>query len=413
MYSGGQDASFFLLHTFASLVHLLAMPFLSLLRALSGTIVFCLCAAAFANTITVQQGDSLWSLARKHDTDVQTLRQLNGLTSDVLRVGQTLTLPGGNSAAEVTTVTVRPGDTLYEIALAYGVAVEALIAYNQLDGTLIHPGQELVLTASENSPEPLEVVLGIGDSLWVLSRRYDSTINEIAAANGIDANATLRVGDRLVIPGRYAASDVDVGGPAPVEIVVAASDTLWGIAQAHGSNVSAIMSTNNLTSDRLFVGQRLRIVPGAEVKATRATVPTPILSDAAGAPMVWPLVGTITSRFGYRQLRVSGSNFHTGLDIDGDTGDPIVAAVAGTVTHSAWRGGYGYLVIVTSGNTDYYYAHASQLLVEVGTQVKVGQLIARVGSTGNSTGPHLHFEVRVDGDPVDPLPILETTAAAR
>lgn len=391
------------------------MPFAALLRALSGTIVLCLCAGAFAKTITVQQGESLWGLAQKHGTDVETLRQLNNLTSDLLRVGQSLVLPGDESGvdAEPTTVTVRPGDTLYEISLRHGVAVESLIAYNDLDGTVIHPGQELVLSPGETAPELLEVVLGIGDSLWVLSRRYETSIDDIATANGIDRDATLRVGDRMVIPGRYAASNVDVGGPAPVEVVVSANDTLWGIAVRYDSNVSAIMSTNNLTSDRLHVGQRLRIVPGAEVNATRAAVPTPILSDAAGAPMVWPLNGVITSRFGYRQLRVSGSNFHTGLDIDGDTGDPIVASVSGTVTHSGWRGGYGYLVIVTNGNTDYYYAHASELLVEVGTPVKVGQLIARVGSTGNSTGPHLHFEVRVDGDPVDPLPILETTAAAR
>lgn len=375
----------------------------------------CLCAGAFAKTITVQQGESLWGLAQKHGTDIETLRELNGLTSDLLKVGQVLQLPGDDTAegSEPTTVTVRPGDTLYEIALRHGVTVESLIAYNDLDGTVIHPGQELVLSPGERTPEPLQVVLGVGDSLWVLSRRYDSSIDEIAAANGIDRNATLRVGDSLVIPGRYAASDVDVGGPAPIEVVVAANDTLWGIAVRYDSNVSAIMSTNNLTTDRLNVGQRLRIVPGAEVNATRATVPTPILSDAAGAPMVWPLNGVITSRFGYRQLRVSGSNFHTGLDIDGDTGDPIVAAVAGTVTHSGWRGGYGYLVVVTNGNTDYYYAHASELLVAEGTEVKVGQLIALVGSTGNSTGSHLHFEVRVDGDPVDPLPILETTAAAR
>jgi murein DD-endopeptidase MepM/ murein hydrolase activator NlpD len=354
-------------------------------------------------------------LAQKHGTDVETLRQLNNLTSDLLKVGQVLSLPSTDTDGdtEPATVTVRPGDTLYEIALRHGVTVEALIAYNDLEGTVIHPGQELVLAPGETAPEPLEVVLGVGDSLWVLSRRYETSIDEIAAANGIDRNATLRVGDRMVIPGRYAASDIDVGGPAPVEVVVTANDTLWGIAVRYDSNVSAIMSANNLTSDRLQVGQRLRIVPGAEVNATRAAVPTPILSDAAGAPMVWPLNGVITSRFGYRQLRVSGSNFHTGLDIDGDTGDPIVAAVAGTVTHSGWRGGYGYLVIVTNGNTDYYYAHASELLVDEGTSVKVGQLIARVGSTGNSTGPHLHFEVRVDGDPVDPLPILETTAAAR
>ena len=387
------------------------MPFPALLRALCVTTVALLISGAFARTITVQQGDSLWGIAQRHATDVETLRQLNGLTSDLLKVGQTLILPGGDEEqGQVTTVVVRPGDTLFEIALANGISVDDLIAFNNLAGTMIHPGQELLISAGEVAPEPLEVVLGVGDSLWILARRHESTVDAIAQANGINPSATLRVGDRLIIPGRYAASTTDVGGPAPVEVVVSRGDTLWGIAIQYDSNVSAIMSANNLTSQNLQVGQRLRIVPGSEINATRAVEPTPILVDAAGAPMVWPLNGVITSRFGYRQLRISGSNFHGGLDIDGNTGDPIVAAVSGTVTHSGWRGGYGYLVIVTKGNTDYYYAHASELLVNEGDEVTVGLLLARVGSTGNSTGPHLHFEIRVNGDPVDPLPILETTA---
>jgi murein DD-endopeptidase MepM/ murein hydrolase activator NlpD len=127
--------------------------------------------------------------------------------------------------------------------------------------------------------------------------------------------------------------------------------------------------------------------------------------------MVWPLVGPITSRFGYRRLTVAGSNFHTGLDIDGKTGDPIEAAVAGTVTFSGWNGGYGNCIIITVGDTEYYYGHASKLLAQVGDEVAAGQVIALVGSTGHSTGSHLHFEVRVDNEPVDPLPILQAQAS--
>ena len=126
--------------------------------------------------------------------------------------------------------------------------------------------------------------------------------------------------------------------------------------------------------------------------------------------MVWPLVGNITSRFGYRRLRIGGTNMHYGLDIDGNTGDPIRSATAGTVTFSGWRGGFGYLVIIENGDTEYFYAHASALLVSVGQRVQPGDLIARVGATGNVTGPHLHFEIRVNGAPVDPLPILEARA---
>jgi murein DD-endopeptidase MepM/ murein hydrolase activator NlpD len=80
------------------------------------------------------------------------------------------------------------------------------------------------------------------------------------------------------------------------------------------------------------------------------------------------------------------------------------------VTFAGWRGGFGNLVIVEQGDTEYFYAHASSIAVEVGAVVVPGQLLARVGSTGNATGPHLHFEIRVDGTPIDPLPILESRA---
>lgn len=388
------------------------MPTPVLLRALLGLLVSSLISGAFAQTITVQHGDSLWGLARKHGTDVATLRELNSLASDTLKVGQTLLLSREEpAAAPDLTVTVRPGDTLYEIALANGVNIEDLIAYNGLDGTLIHPGQVLQLAAGENAPAPIEVSLAAGDSLWSLARRFDTTVEKIAAANNIDPSAVLNVGTQLVIPSRYDASGAHVGGPAPVEVVVQRGDTLWAIAQRYDSNVSALMSVNSLKSQDLKVGQTLRILPGSEINATRAAEPARVLYSHDGAPMVWPLEGLITSRYGYRQLRVSGTNFHSGLDIDGNTGDPVVAAVAGEVSFAGWRGGYGNLVIVTSGETEYFYAHASELLVREGEQVKVGQLIARVGSTGNSTGPHLHFEIRVNGDTIDPLPVLESTAA--
>ncbi len=104
---------------------------------------------------------------------------------------------------------------------------------------------------------------------------------------------------------------------------------------------------------------------------------------------------------------------HYGLDIDGHTGDPIVSATAGTVVFSGWSGGYGQVVIVESGSHEYYYAHCSELLVSVGDRVAAGDLIGRVGATGRVTGSHLHFEVRVDGNPVDPLPMLEARAGAR
>ncbi|MBX3141672.1 MAG: LysM peptidoglycan-binding domain-containing protein [Trueperaceae bacterium] len=370
-------------------------------------------AAASAKTITVQPGDSLWALARRYDTTVADLIQLNGLSSDAIRPGQVLTVPGEDEepAAQVKTVVVRAGDTLYDIALANDLSVADLIAFNDLDGTLIHPGQELRLATGDKAPEPLTVTVAAGDSLWALARRYDTTVAAIASANGLSSAATLRVGAILSIPGQYAsASETDVGGPVPMQIVVGPGETLWSIAQRYDSTIAALKSANSLKGDTLYVGQQLRVLPGTDIEPTKAVLAVPAAPTTGDGTLMWPLIGSITSRFGYRQLRVSGSNFHTGIDIDGETGDPIRAAHAGTVTLSGWHGGYGNLVIVTSGNTEYYYGHASALKVEVGDEVAAGDVIALVGSTGNSTGSHLHFEIRVDGQMIDPLPRLDTYA---
>ena len=112
-----------------------------------------------------------------------------------------------------------------------------------------------------------------------------------------------------------------------------------------------------------------------------------------GIALARPTVGTITSRYGTR-----GSGFHTGIDIGASTGTAINAASGGTVTHASYWGGYGNIVIISHGNgVETYYAHCSRMDVSVGQTVSAGELIAAVGSTGNSSGPHLHFEVRVNG----------------
>ena len=126
-------------------------------------------------------------------------------------------------------------------------------------------------------------------------------------------------------------------------------------------------------------------------------------STGTGAPsasgFIWPVNGTVVSGFGWRWGRM-----HEGIDISASTGTPIWAAAAGIVIHAGWLGGYGNLVVVDHGNgLATAYAHASAILVGVGQQVSQGETLSLVGSTGNSSGPHLHFEVRVNGAAVDPL----------
>ncbi len=119
----------------------------------------------------------------------------------------------------------------------------------------------------------------------------------------------------------------------------------------------------------------------------------------SAAGLVWPCDGVVVSGFGMRWGRM-----HEGIDIGCAYGTPNRAAASGTVIYSGWLGGYGNLVVVDHGNgLSTAYAHASSLLVGVGQAVSQGQTVSLVGSTGNSSGPHLHFEVRVNGSAVDPL----------
>ena len=115
-----------------------------------------------------------------------------------------------------------------------------------------------------------------------------------------------------------------------------------------------------------------------------------------GINLIKPISGIITCRFGSREsTSISG---HRGLDIAAATGTPIKAAAGGTVTTAGWNSSYGYMIIISHGNgVQTVYAHCSQLLASKGQKVTQGQVIAKVGSTGYSTGPHLHLEVRVNG----------------
>ena len=122
----------------------------------------------------------------------------------------------------------------------------------------------------------------------------------------------------------------------------------------------------------------------------------------SAAGLIWPCDGVVVSGFGMRWGRM-----HEGIDIGCAYGTPNRAAASGTVIYAGWLGGYGNLVVVDHGNgLSTAYAHASSILVSVGQSVSQGQTVSLVGSTGHSTGPHLHFEVRVNGVAVDPLPYL-------
>lgn len=124
--------------------------------------------------------------------------------------------------------------------------------------------------------------------------------------------------------------------------------------------------------------------------------------------LIWPVNGVVTSPYGYRTHPIFGTTiYHSGIDIGVDYGTPVHAADGGVVVEAGWISGYGYAVIIDHGNgLSTLYGHNQELAVSEGQSVSQGQVIAYAGSTGNSTGPHVHFEVRANGDPVDPSAYL-------
>ena len=142
--------------------------------------------------------------------------------------------------------------------------------------------------------------------------------------------------------------------------------------------------------------------------ARRRALPATTAPSGAPGAFSWPVSGTITSPFGWRSNPFGGApEFHQGLDIAAPTGTTITASAGGTVMMAQWYGGYGnYILIDHGGGYSTGYGHLSAFYVSAGQQVKQGQAIGAVGCTGECTGPHVHFEIRINGKPVDPAPRL-------
>lgn len=139
-----------------------------------------------------------------------------------------------------------------------------------------------------------------------------------------------------------------------------------------------------------------------QAQAPTASGPTSVNRTPSSAGLIWPVSGTLTSGFGYRWGRM-----HEGIDIAVPSGTPVAAAASGTVIWAGWQGGYGNLVVIDhGGGIATAYGHNTSVTVSVGQQVGQGSIIAYSGSTGRSTGPHVHFEVRVNGSAVDPMGYL-------
>ena len=167
-------------------------------------------------------------------------------------------------------------------------------------------------------------------------------------------------------------------------------------AQEESALESLIVERQRVEAVRREAQRRAALLAGKEAPAT----------PPSSGGFNWPASGPITSPFGYRSDPYAGSGsseFHTGLDIGAPMGSTVTATAAGTVIYAAWYGGYGNAIIIDHGNgVSSLYGHLSQIFVSDRQEVQQSQAIGAVGSTGRSTGPHLHFEIRINGQPVDP-----------
>jgi len=231
-----------------------------------------------------------------------------------------------------------------------------------------------------------EVILHIvqrGETVSEIAARYGSSVAAVAASNNLK-------NPNLIFPGQ----ELKVPGGERVVHTVARGDSLWKIAQRYGVSLAAVKGANpGLDPYRLAIGQEV-LVPGAAFTVTSR--------QGGGLALAWPVSGRISSGYGWR-----GGRLHYGLDIAAPSGSTITAAAAGHVVSAGWNGGYGRVVVIEHArNVRTVYAHCLRLLVKPGQQVWRGQAVARVGASGNATGPHLHFEVHVGGRPQNPLRFL-------
>jgi murein DD-endopeptidase MepM/ murein hydrolase activator NlpD len=199
---------------------------------------------------------------------------------------------------------------------------------------------------------------------------------------------------------------------AAVEVIAARTDEARRVRDELAANRDVLLRAKQLKSSALADAQETREEYLAEVEGLQAESAVlvariqaaqgsyPATTPASG--LIWPVNGPVTSGFGVRWGRM-----HTGIDIAVPAGTPVRASAAGVVVYAGWMSGYGNLVAIDhGGGLATAYAHNSSLLVTVGQHVSQGDVISLAGSTGHSTGPHVHFEVRVNGVPVDPLGYL-------
>ena len=224
----------------------------------------------------------------------------------------------------------------------------------------------------------------------IVSRAGLKNISTVLSVNNIDNVRHIKVGQTLKLPSTDG-----------ILYTVARGDSISRVAKRYSVPITLILDANDLANSTLAAGQQL-FIPGATLSVME-------LRRAMGALFAMPLAGRLTSSFGYRADPFTGvRTFHTGIDLAAPTGTPIKAVLDGKVAITGFSAVFGNYVIVThDGGFQTLYGHMSYIGVERGQSVAQGTVIGKVGTTGYSTGPHLHLSVYKNGKMIDPLSVLK------
>ncbi|MFA6315478.1 MAG: M23 family metallopeptidase [Candidatus Paceibacterota bacterium] len=230
-----------------------------------------------------------------------------------------------------------------------------------------------------------------GDTVSSVAKMFNVSVNTILWANNIGSKSVLKTGQTLVI--------LPISG---LDHTVIKGENLQSIAKKYNADTNEILAYNDLlVSSKIFVGQHL-IIPNAELAAPQIRS-TSASKNSLTQPLLdgqnWPTISGYFIRPVVGGTRTQGLHGHNGIDIAGPVGTPIRASASGTIIinrmNGAWNGGYGnYIVISHSNGTQTLYGHMQKSSVVVGEKVLQGEVIGSMGSTGLSTGPHVHFEIR-------------------
>ena len=318
----------------------------------------------------------------------------------------------GGRHAHGTTIIVGTSDTLEGLARRYHVSSADILRANGYRGPrALQPGQQLIIphpsasaraSAHASTPKSAPAAnaraastahgavyyVNRGDTLMGIARRNHVSVAQLARANHLSPTAPLRIGTRIVVPGKTVASAAPASTPAPA----AAAHRHMAAAPAKVASAAPV--------------QKARLATASATPAAAAT-PTPAkAAEATGSleTFRWPVRGRIIAAYG---AKTNGKS-NDGINVAVPEGTPVKAAEDGVVAYAGNElKGYGNLVLVRHSNGYVTaYAHASQLMVKRGQSIKRGQVIAKSGQTGDASSPQLHFEIRRQGRPVDPLQYL-------